>query len=72
MIAVVDANRQKQGMYLPGSRIPVVGPEELAALSATDVLLLPWNLRAEIMPIIARLVPGATTWVAVPTMTTLP
>ena len=72
MIAVVDANRQKQGMYLPGSRIPVVGPEGLAALSATDVLLLPWNLRAEIMPIIARLVPGATTWVAVPTMTTLP
>lgn len=71
MVAVVDANRQKQGMYLPGSRVPVVAPKELTALRPTDVLLLPWNLSAEIVPIIAELVPGATTWIAVPTMTPL-
>jgi len=71
MVAVVDANLQKQGRYLPGSRVPVVAPEELADLVPTDVLLLPWNLSEEIVPIIAQLVPGATTWIAVPTMTPL-
>lgn len=45
---VVDLNPYKQGNFLPGSRIPIVG-EDLLSESPPDVLLvLPWNLFDEI------------------------
>lgn len=46
---VADRNPAKQGRYLPGSRIPVVGVEELESLRPDYVLILPWNLRDEVM-----------------------
>ncbi|GAB3124620.1 class I SAM-dependent methyltransferase [Novispirillum itersonii] len=46
---VVDRNPHKQGHLLPGSRIPVVGPEVLAERKPDFVLILPWNLTAEIV-----------------------
>jgi SAM-dependent methyltransferase len=46
---VVDASPHKQGRYLPGSRIPVVEEERLRAEQPDIVLILPWNLRQEIM-----------------------
>jgi hypothetical protein len=33
---------------MPGSRIPVVSPDELLAMRPDYVLILPWNLRAEV------------------------
>jgi SAM-dependent methyltransferase len=45
---VVDASPHKQGRYMPGSRIPVVGQERLQADRPDYVLILPWNLRQEI------------------------
>jgi SAM-dependent methyltransferase len=45
---VADANPHKQGKYLPGSRIPVVGPERLAQERPDYVLVLPWNLLDEV------------------------
>lgn len=45
---VVDANTWKQGRFLPGSRIPVLGPDHLEAERPDYVLILPWNLRGEI------------------------
>jgi hypothetical protein len=66
-IAVVaDGSSEKQGRYLPGTGIPIVAPDELAGYAPTDVLILPWNIASEIGPIIARLLPGARRWVAVP------
>ncbi|EIZ86668.1 C-methyltransferase [Methylobacterium sp. GXF4] len=47
--AVADRSPHKQGTLLPGSRIPVVSPEALLALRPDTVLILPWNLKAEIM-----------------------
>jgi len=44
---VVDRNPHKQGKLLPGSRIPVVAAFREPAPDV--VLILPWNLRAEIM-----------------------
>jgi 2-polyprenyl-3-methyl-5-hydroxy-6-metoxy-1,4-benzoquinol methylase len=64
---VADGSTFKQGRLLPGSKIPVVAPEELPG-DADDVLVLPWNLAAEILPLIGELVPGATSWSAVPEM----
>lgn len=45
---VADASSHKQGRFLPGSRIPVVPPERLAAERPAYVLLLPWNLATEL------------------------
>jgi SAM-dependent methyltransferase len=48
-IAVVaDRNPHKQNKWLPGSRIPVVSPEELMRRRPDYVLILPWNLQHEI------------------------
>lgn len=44
----VDRNPYKQGRYLPGSRIPVLAPEALAARRPDWILILPWNLEREI------------------------
>ena len=45
---VVDASPHKRGHYLPGSHIPVVGEDRLREDRPDFVLILPWNLRAEI------------------------
>jgi SAM-dependent methyltransferase len=46
---VVDRNPAKQGRYMPGSRIPIVGEERLREAQPDDIVLLPWNLRDELM-----------------------
>ena len=45
----VDRNPYKHGKLLPGSRIPVRKPEEIVAARPDYVLILPWNLKREIM-----------------------
>ncbi len=46
----VDVSPHKQGRYLPGTHIPVYAPEKLWETRPDYVLILPWNLRDEIMP----------------------
>jgi len=46
--AVADRAASKQGKLLPGSHIPVISPEQLAAQSADALLVLPWNLIKEV------------------------
>jgi hypothetical protein len=50
---VVDMNPHKQGKYLPGSRIPVVGLEHFRKFPPDVVLILPWNLTSEIQKVIS-------------------
>ena len=45
---VVDRNPAKQGKFMPGSRIPIVGPDHLVEERPDDLLVLPWNLLDEI------------------------
>jgi hypothetical protein len=45
----VDRNPYKHGRYLPGTRIPVFPPGRLAETQPDYVLILPWNLRDEIL-----------------------
>ena len=45
----VDRNPYKQGKYLPGSRIPIYAPDHIRATRPDYLLILPWNLREEIM-----------------------
>lgn len=46
---VVDRNPAKQGKYMPGSRIPIVDEPRLQQENPDYVVILPWNLRAEVM-----------------------
>ncbi|MCL4757107.1 MAG: methyltransferase domain-containing protein [Rhodocyclaceae bacterium] len=46
---VVDRNPAKQGKFMPGSRIPILGPEAIARQLPDRILILPWNLRDEIV-----------------------
>jgi hypothetical protein len=45
---VVDRNPAKQGRYLPGSRIPIVGDDQLRKLRPDFVVIFPWNLSDEV------------------------
>jgi hypothetical protein len=44
----VDRSPVKQGMFLPGTHIPIHAPEQLAQTRPDYILVLPWNLRQEI------------------------
>ena len=44
----VDRNPYKQGLFLPGTHIPIHRPERLAQTRPDYILILPWNLKAEI------------------------
>lgn len=46
---VCDAAPSKQGQYLPGSHIPILAPDALYEKKPDFVLILPWNIREEIL-----------------------
>lgn len=53
-----DLNPHKQGCVLPGTHIPIASPEQLLADKPDVVLILPWNLRDEIVEQLAEV----TSW----------
>jgi len=44
----VDRSPHKQGMFLPGTHIPIYAPERIAETKPDYILVLPWNLKDEI------------------------
>ena len=46
---VMDRNPAKQGKFMPGSRIPILGEERLQAAKPDYIVILPWNLKQEVM-----------------------
>ncbi len=46
---VVDRSTVKQGMFTPGTRLPIVGPSELLERMPTYTLLLVWNFADEVL-----------------------
>ncbi|CAN7205215.1 class I SAM-dependent methyltransferase [Phenylobacterium sp. LjRoot219] len=49
IVAAFDANPAKQGRFTPGSHAPIFGPDQIRAVRPDYVLILPWNLKDEIM-----------------------
>ncbi len=45
----VDRNPHKQSLFLPGTHIPIFAPEHIFETKPDYVLILPWNLKDEIM-----------------------
>jgi 2-polyprenyl-3-methyl-5-hydroxy-6-metoxy-1,4-benzoquinol methylase len=46
---VVDRNPEKQNKFMPGSRIPIVDESCLKYAKPNYVIILPWNLKSEVM-----------------------
>jgi SAM-dependent methyltransferase len=44
----VDMNPHKQGLYLPGTHIPIKSPDVIRETQPDVVFILPWNIRDEI------------------------
>jgi C-methyltransferase-like protein len=44
-----DLSPHKQGRYLPGTHIPILAPEAIGEAKPDLVLILPWNLKDEIV-----------------------
>ena len=66
---VIDLNPAKQNKFMPGSRIPMVGADALETHKPDYMLILPWNLEAEIKAQLAD--KHKVTWqyvMAVPTL----
>jgi SAM-dependent methyltransferase len=45
----VDRSPFKQGKFLPGTHIPIFAPDQIFEVRPDYVLILPWNLKDEIM-----------------------
>jgi SAM-dependent methyltransferase len=51
---VCDAAPAKQGKFMPGSHIPIFAPAALIEQAPDDVLILPWNIAAEVRQQLAQ------------------
>jgi hypothetical protein len=45
----VDRNPYKQGKFLPGTHVPILHPDKIKQTKPDYVLILPWNIKEEIM-----------------------
>jgi 2-polyprenyl-3-methyl-5-hydroxy-6-metoxy-1,4-benzoquinol methylase len=45
----VDRSPHKQGLFLPGTHIPIYNPDRIAETKPDYLLILPWNLKSEII-----------------------
>ena len=64
---ISDAAPSKQGQFMPGSHIPILPPSALVEQRPDYVLILPWNLAAELSSQLAPLKAAGTRFVtAVP------
>ena len=48
IVCVFDRSVQKQGRLLPGSHIPILAPTAVDEIKPDYVVILPWNIAAEV------------------------
>ena len=46
---VCDRSPHKQGLFLPGTHLPIQPPEKIAETKPDYILILPWNIRDEVI-----------------------
>lgn len=52
---VCDAAKSKQGRFMPGSHLPILAPDALEQRRPDFILILPWNIAAEVREQLAHL-----------------
>jgi 2-polyprenyl-3-methyl-5-hydroxy-6-metoxy-1,4-benzoquinol methylase len=55
LACTVDRSPHKQGLFLPGTHIPVLSPDEIARRRPDYLFILPWNLEREIVEQMAQI-----------------
>jgi len=68
--AVADLAPSKVGKWLPGSHIPIIGVDELLMRQPDELLVLPWNLAAEVKAQLSGKI-SIPVKVAIPNLTTI-
>jgi SAM-dependent methyltransferase len=68
--AVADLAPSKVGKWLPGSHIPIIGVDELLMRQPDELLVLPWNLAAEVKAQLSGKI-SVPVKVAIPNLTTI-
>lgn len=48
LVCVFDRSREKQGRLMPGSHLPIRAPEEISQVRPDYLVILPWNIAAEV------------------------
>jgi len=67
LTVICDAAASKQGKLMPGSHIPIVAPAKIRELRPDYILILPWNISAEVTRQLADVAQSAARFVtAVP------
>ena len=51
----VDLSPHKQGLFLPGTHLPIFSPERISETKPDYVLILPWNLKDEVIKQMAHI-----------------
>ena len=51
----VDRSPHKQGLFLPGTHIPIYSPEKIRETKPDYLVILPWNIKDEIMKQMAHI-----------------
>ena len=73
LLYTVDISPHKQNRYLPGVQIPIFAPDRILETKPDYLLILPWNIKTEIME---RMAPirqwGGQFVIAIPKLTILP
>jgi len=49
LVYTVDKSPHKQGCFLPGAKIPIYAPDKIRETKPNYVVILPWNLKDEVM-----------------------
>ncbi len=69
LAAIADASPDKQGRRLPGVGIPIISPADLIAAAPAEVLVLTWDIAAEVVRQLRRDgLTDATYTIAMPTL----
>ncbi len=55
---VTDSSPHKIGKYTPATRIPIVGDEIFSKYSEVYALILSWNLKDQLLPILSKINPN--------------
>ena len=69
ILAIADASFEKQNRFMPPNGIKIVSPEQLLEQKPTDILIFPWNIKAEIaLNLNQTLGAQVRLWCAIPEM----
>ena len=73
LIAIVDVSLEKQQRFMPPHGTKIISPQDLFAADPTDIVIFPWNIKAEIANYLrSNLTEDVRLWCAIPNMHEIP